>query len=186
MTLLAVLHPAAAEQTGSVPIKEKEIQNLLHERDPNYYTYRTKFGPLVFQKAENSPGLPAEKIILNGKPFSIINGEKDAQGGPLFYLLDDLGSGIEDIEPSTKKDQKPLTRRLLVSIGGDLNCVKKFMILDFTGKKPYVSQRFGFNPNDQFCLKFKKASWGKKESYVTSDDNRYIYYTNGAAFGPIE
>jgi hypothetical protein len=76
---------------------------------------------------------------------------------------------------------------MIIFQGPDGNCIKGFTVLDFTGEQPYVSEKFGYNPDDKYCYILKKAKWGKKESYFyLNGPETYIYYTGGRAFGPIE
>jgi hypothetical protein len=74
----------------------------------------------------------------------------------------------------------------VVLLGPVANCVKQFIILDFTGKDAFVSERFGHNPGATACLAFKRARWGKKESEITlGGPLTYVYYTGGKVIGPI-
>ena len=57
-----------------------------------------------------------------------------------------------------------ITKRLIVAEARDGNCIRQFVILDFTLDKPFVSERFGYNPEMKSCLTFKGAKWGAKKS----------------------
>ena len=76
---------------------------------------------------------------------------------------------------------------MVVSIGPTGNCIRRFVILDFTGEKPFVSKPFSYNPDDRLCESLKKITWGKKESLIElAGPQRYLYRTYGEVIGPID
>jgi hypothetical protein len=163
------------------------VKKAVQERELGIYSYSTRLGELQFVRADGKPGADARTITLNGKPLLAIKDEKDAQGSALSLMIEDLKPSSTEYEAKVPgQAEKPKIRRMLVLLGPVANCVKQFIILDFTGKDAFVSERFGYNPGDTSCLAFKRAKWGKKESEVTLDGPlTYVYYTGGKVIGPI-
>lgn len=168
-------------------LKTEALKATVQEREPGMYSYSTRLGELNFVGADGKPGADARTIMLNGKPLLAIKGEKDAQGSALSLMIEDLKPSSTEYEAKvTGQADKPKIRRMLVLLGSVANCVKQFIILDFTGKDAFVSERFGYNPSHTSCLAFKRAKWGKKESELTLDGPlTYVYYTGGNVIGPI-
>lgn len=75
-----------------------------------------------------------------------------------------------------------ITKRLVVAEARDGNCIRQFVIIDFTLHKPFVCERFGYNPEMKSCLTFKGAKWGAKKSRITLGDGAYTYETGGEVF----
>jgi hypothetical protein len=167
--------------------KAEALEKVLHERNPSAYTYSTKFGDLKFVLGDGSLGVLAKSITLNDKPLINVKEEKDAQGSSVSLMTEIMQVSGTESEPRIAGQSGPKKiKRMIVLVGPDGNCVKQFLILDFTGKQPFVSERFGHNPQDQSCLSFKRAKWGKSESYIYLDGPMtYIYYTGGRVIGPI-
>jgi hypothetical protein len=163
------------------------VKMAVQERKLGIYTYSTRLGELKFVRADGKPGADARTITLNGKPLLAIKDEKDAQGSALSLMIEDLKPNSTEYEAKIPAQAgKPKIRRILVLVGPVANCVKQFIILDFSGKDAFVSERLGYNPADTSCLAFKRAKWGKKESEVTLDGSlTYVYYTGGKVIGPI-
>lgn len=167
--------------------KAEALEKTLHQRDPNSYRYATKFGNLKFVLGDESLGTLAKTITLDDKTLINVKGEKDAQGNPISLMTEIMQVSGTESEPRISGKMGPKRiKRMIVLVGPDGNCVKHFVILDFTGKQPFVSERFGDNPQDQSCLSFKRAKWGKSESYIYLEGPMtYIYYTGGRVIGPI-
>ncbi|CAN7410450.1 hypothetical protein LJR289_002532 [Pseudoduganella sp. LjRoot289] len=167
-------------------IKADQLNQVLHVRGPAAYTYPTKFGDMKFIREDGTLGDPAETIILNGEVLISTKGKFDAQGGALS-----LGSEIMTSTSSELTKRKPgqagktETKRMIFLVGQG-TCTKQFLVLDFTGEKPFVSEKFGNDQNDRFCLSFKKAKWEKKESEIILDGPvTYIYSTHDKIAGPF-
>ena len=167
-------------------IKADQLNQVLHVRDPAAYTYPTKFGDLKFVREDGTLGDPAETIILNGEILISTKGKFDAQGGALSLGSEIMtSSSSELLKRQPGQSGKTETKRMVILIGQG-TCTKQFVILDFTGTKPFVSEKFGNDPNDRFCLTFKKAKWGKKESEIVLDGPMtYFYNTYGKITGPF-
>ena len=166
-----------------------DLQKFMSERDQSYYTFPTKFGDVKFVTQDGSLGELAKKITLNGNILIDTTGKQDLQGYGISLMngYSFEGSAIEFVPGRAKKGEWPITKRMIIFQGPDGNCIKGFTVLDFTGEQPYVSEKFGYNPDDRYCFTLKKAKWGKKESYFyLQGPATYIYYTGARAFGPIE
>lgn len=168
-------------------VKTETFKAEVQELERGMYSYSTKLGELKFVSVDGKPGADARTITLNGKPLLKTKGEKDAQGSALSLMIEDLKPSSTEYEAKVAgQADKPKIRRMVVLLGPVANCVKQFVILDFTGKDPFVSERFGYNPGDNSCLAFKRAKWGKKESEITLNGPlTYVYYTGGKVIGPI-
>lgn len=163
-----------------------DINRVLNVRDAAEYTYPTKFGDLKFMRADGTPGEPAENITLNGEPLLSTKGQIDKQGELLFLMSESqTTSSREKLPRRAGQAGKTETTRMIVLIGQG-TCTKKLAVLDFTGAKPFVSEKFGNDPQERACLTFKKAKWGKKESEITlSSGATYIYDAKGKISGPF-
>jgi hypothetical protein len=154
----------------------------------DWYIYSTKFGDLKFIKDSGSLGSPANKLTLSGQFLLQANTPKDQNDyRPSFMSAHSFPGGEQSETASKKQNEKLMTNRLIVLEGEDGNCIRQLIILDFTNEKPFVSERFGYNPDGKACLKFIRAKWGKKESYIYLEGPmKYVYYTGGRVIGPID
>jgi hypothetical protein len=152
---------------------------------PSYQRFLTVFGELALIDEAGKPSATAVDAVIGGKPLLSSREQLDAWASREVLMLPD-GDGIE-LSKSFKPGADPLpVDRLVVQEGANGNCIDQFVILDFTGTKPFVSERFGYNPDGKACLKFIKAKWGKKESYIYLEGPlKYIYYTGGKVVGPL-
>jgi hypothetical protein len=185
--LFLLLSIAACSRMQAADGNTQAVKTAVQERELGMYSYSTRLGELKFVRADGKPGADARAITLNGKPLLAIKDEKDAQGSALSLMIEDLKPSSTEYEAKVPRQaDKPKIRRMLVLLGPVANCVRQFIILDFTGKDAFVSEQFGYNPGDTSCLAFKRAKWGKKESEVTLDGPlTYVYYTGGRVIGPI-
>lgn len=167
-------------------IKADQLNQVLHVREPAAYTYPTKFGYLKFVREDGTLGDPAETIILNGEILLSTKGKFDAQGGTLSLGAEIMTSSSSELmKRQPGQTGKTETKRMIILIGQG-TCTKQIAILDFTGEKPFVSEKFGNDPNDRFCLTFKKAKWEKKESeIILNGPVTYFYNTYGKVTGPF-
>jgi hypothetical protein len=151
------------------------------------YTYPTKFGDLKFLE-NGSLGAPATTLTLAGTEFLKVTPKGDGYGFRQSLMSAyDLPGGIQAEKKSERNEGHPKTKRLIILEGPDGNCIRQLIILDFTDSKPFISERFGYNPDGKACLKFKRATWGKKESYIYLEGPmKYVYYTGGRVIGPID
>lgn len=160
-----------------------------YESTDRYYIFRTKFGDLKFVRNTGELSALADKIVLDGKDFVSSKGRVNGYGASLSLMSgnDSRYNGIDVTSVEKNTYARPLTKRLIVFEGASGNCVTHIIILDFTKKKPYVSERFGHDPELKACIGFQGARWGKKESFIDLfGPMKYIYYTGGRVFGPIE
>lgn len=186
LSIIACSNLQAAD-FGRQAVKTEAAMAAVQERELGIYSHSTRLGDLSFVGADGKPGVDARTITLNGKPLLAIKDEKDAQGSALSLMVEDLKPTSTEYEAKVDgQADRPKIRRMVVLLGPVANCAKQFVILDFTGKAPFVSERFGYNRGDTSCLAFKRAKWGKKESEITLDGPlTYVYYTGGKVIGPI-
>jgi hypothetical protein len=161
---------------------------IQENKQDSWYIYSTKFGDLKFIKDSGSLGSPANKLTLSGQVLLQANTPKDQNDyRPSFMSAHSFPGGEQSETASKKQNEKLMTKRLIVLEGEDGNCIRQLIILDFTNEKPFVSEHFGYNPDGKACLKFKRAKWGKKESYIYLEGPmKYVYYTGGRVIGPID
>lgn len=121
------------------------------------------------------------RVELDSKPFFTPSANPDGWGNTLRFLpMDRRTFTAADTFPREgKKLGRPLTKRLILAEAPDGNCITQFVILDFTLDKPYISKRFGENPDMKFCLIFERAKWGKSESRFVLGNGTFIYRTGG-------
>lgn len=144
-------------------VKTEAVKPAVQDRELGMYSHSTRLGDLTFVRSDGKPGPDARTITLNGKPLLAIKNEKDAQGSALSLMFEDLKPTSTEYEAKVAGQAgNPKIRRMVVLLGPVANCVKQFIILDFTGKDAFVSERFGYNPGDTSCLAFKRAKWGMK------------------------
>lgn len=178
MIIFILIKPVFAQ--GEAP-KYKVVDPL--------YVYSTKFGDLKFVDANDVFSGIADSIYLNDKLLVSTKERTDGYGSSLNLMSGDNSyfTGAE-MEPRKKNSVgRQLTKRLVVLEGPDGNCIRHFLILDFSGDEPFVSERFGYNPKGISCWTFRGAKWGKKESYIyLSGPMKYIYHTGKSVFGPID
>lgn len=174
-----------AQNTSEKP--SDQLERTLHARDSSIYIYPTRFGDLRFVNGVGEPGSPANKILLNGKVLLSMEGVVDKQGFELSLMADLF------VNPTQNAPRKPgqtghrEVYKMIVSIGPDGNCIKRFVIIDLTGAKPFLSKPFPDNPDDRFCQRLAKVKWGNNESYIDlAGPERYLYRTNGDVIGPID
>lgn len=155
-------------------------------RDATEYTYPTRFGDLKFLRTDGPPGEPADNITLNGEPLLSTKGQIDKQGELMFLMSESqTTSSREKLPRRAGQIGKTQTTRMVVLVGQG-SCAKKLVVLDFTGAKPFVSEKFGNDQEDRACLIFKKAKWRKKESEITlSSGATYVYDAAGKVSGPF-
>lgn len=187
LVLCAIPSFSFSAPVESADIRAEQLNQFLNVRDGANYTYSTKFGDLKFLRDDGSLGEPAKTITLNGKLLISTMNEIDGQGNSVSLMSEMMtNTSIQRVRLGSSKTKKFETKRMIILVGPDLNCVKNFIILDFTGEKPFFSKKFAENPNDRHCLTFKKAKWGKKESEIVLDGpENYIYYTNDKVIGPF-
>lgn len=174
---------------GAAPVDQKtkaeQLNQVLHVRDPAAYTYSTKFGDLKFVREDGTLGDPAKSITLNGEILVSTMDKTDAQGGALSLGSDIMtSSSSEYAQRRSGQVGRTETERMIILVGQG-TCTKQFTILDFTGKKPSVSEMFGNDPTDRHCLTFKKAKWGKIETEIILDGPATFFYKYGKVTGPF-
>jgi hypothetical protein len=148
--------------------------------------FSTKFGNLTFLNEDHELDVSAVDVNLNGKTILSTRDRKDRMGGYLRLWLPYMVIAYEDA-PHSKRAERPKKIDLIVVEEGHSGCAKHFYILDFRMKKPFISERFGDNPEDEYCLTVKKIEWGAKETYIyLFNEDKYLYLTGGKVIGPID
>lgn len=66
--------------------------------------------------------------------------------GSVLFLDDLKPNSIRYAAKVAGQADKPNIRRMVVVPGPVAHCIKRFIILDFTGKEALVAERFGYNP----------------------------------------
>jgi hypothetical protein len=137
--------------------------------------YRTKFGLL-------SQDYPSTDFYINGKLFLTPPKSTDENSENISFTYEVFGIESKNI------NGKIIVRRIITAYnGGGGGCLRQFLVMDFTGTKPYVSKPFGYNPDGTACLEFKSVKWGKDVSYIYLEGPmKYAYHTGGAVIGPLE
>jgi hypothetical protein len=149
--------------------------------------FMTKHGELLFLNEHGQPDVSAVDVKLNGKTIISSRGRRDAEDYPQALMLPDMIIPYHYTPKSKPTDRPVRIDRVIVEEGPRGNCARRFIIMDFTMEKPYVSERFGDNPNNAFCYMIDKIEWGKKETYIyLSGPEKYVYYTGGKVIGPVE
>ncbi|KQZ39527.1 hypothetical protein [Duganella sp. Root1480D1] len=143
------------------------------------YTYPTPFGDLKFYNESGQLGVMSARVDLDSKPFLTPSPIPDGWGNTLQFFPLDTIKAIDAFPRAGKKIGRRLTKRLILAEAPDGNCITQFVILDFTLDKPYISKRFGENPDMKFCLIFERAKWGKSESRIVLGNGTFIYKTGG-------
>ncbi|GLI38326.1 hypothetical protein KI811_16720 [Geobacter hydrogenophilus] len=168
--------------TVSAQASEESDLDDLHLR------FATKHGELTFVNKEGKLDVNAVEAKLDGKSILSSINQKDGWGVSLVIMIPDSHANPYQRTTKTKPPTRPLKiDRIVVAEGRSIDCVNQFIILDFTGEKPFVSERFGYNPEGKSCLHFVRAKWGKKESYIyLNGPDKFVYYTGGRVIGPLE
>lgn len=156
------------------------------DRGSDYYTYRTKLGTLEFVDRSGMRGALAIKILLNGKAIVNLGGVTEKGGSEQSLMLDSFANVIDWAPSKTNQGEQTEVKRMVVSIGATSNCVRRYIMLDFTHTKPFVSKPFSYNPDDDICEHLKKIKWGKQETYIDlAGPQRYLYRPYQEVIGPI-
>jgi len=144
-------------------------------------TYPTPFGNVKFVNKEGQLDTSFDRIMLNSDVLLTPTRQVDGWGSPQVLMTwDGMAKGARDSFPSDgKKLGHRMTKRLVIAEGPDGNCVRQFIILDFTLDKPFVSKRFGENKEMKNCLQWEGAKWGARESRITLSNGTFIYKTGG-------
>ncbi len=144
-------------------------------------TYPTPLGNVRFVNKEGQLDTSFDRIMLNSDVLLTPTRQLDGWGSAQILMKwDGMAKGTRDSYPADgKKTGRRLTKRLVIAEGPDGNCVRQFIILDFTLDKPFVSKRFGENKDMKNCLKWEGAKWGAQESRITLSNGTFIYKTGG-------
>lgn len=184
--LLCALSCACHSEDAKKPNNNQ--QNVAPEdRGADYYSYPTKFGKIEFVDRTGRQAALATKILLNGKIIVNMEGITDKGGFEQSLMVDDVANPVERIPRKSNQIGQTDVNRMIVSIGPTGNCIRRYVMLDFTGSKPFVSKPFSYNPDDDLCEKLKKVKWGKQETYIDlSGPQRYIYRPYREVIGPVD
>ena len=157
--------------------KEEALKEFLNADDEGYLQhFLTKHGELKLVNNRGTYNYPTE-VRLN--EVTILKAQKNGVGHIQRFMVDlfkfpfqhspgyNVGPGLEKID------------RVILSEGIIMRESNQFILLDFTCDKPFVSERFGFNPDLDGQLELEEVEWGKNKSYIyiNGDDQRFIYYT---------
>lgn len=156
------------------------------DRASDYYSYRTKLGTLEFVDRAGKKGALAIKILLNGEVIVNLEGVTDKGGSEQSLMLDSFANVIDWAPGKADQSGQADVKRMVVSIGATSNCVRRYIMLDFTHTRPFVSKPFSYNPDDDICEHLKKVKWGKQETYIDlAGPQRYLYRPYRDVIGPI-
>jgi hypothetical protein len=178
MKIISLAISALLSITGlsciAAPLTDEQVREIR-------YTYPTQFGDLKLFKENGKLGVPTTRIDLDSKlflnPTSSVDGWGETQSLiPMDFLK---GSAVDTIPRTEKKIGREITKHLLLAEAPDGNCLRKFIILDFTLDKPFISDRFGENRDMKECLTFINAKWGAKESRIKLNTGNYLYKAGG-------
>ncbi|WP_440962563.1 hypothetical protein ACL58G_17180 [Massilia sp. GER05] len=180
-TVVSVCHSENAKR----PIDAQQ-KVLLDERGSDYYSYHTGLGTLEFLDRSGERGTPAIKILLNGKAIVNLEGVTDKGGSEQSLMLDSFTNVIDWASSKGNQSGPSDVKRMIVSVGATSNCVRRYIMLDFTDTKPFVSKPFSYNPDDDICEHLKKVKWGKQETFIDlAGPQRYLYRPQREVIGPI-
>jgi hypothetical protein len=157
------------------------------EEESDVYTYPTKFGKIEFVDEHGERAALASKILLNGNQLTSTAGAVDRYGSRQSYMVDSFANPIDQAPRKPGQAGRPIVNRMIVSIGADGNCIRRYLVLDFTGPKPFVSKPFAYNPDDDICEHLKHVRWRKKETAIDlAGPQRYLYRSYRDVIGPID
>jgi hypothetical protein len=174
----------AAEKKGanqlSVPktkksaVKEEALKDFLSNETTWLRYFITKHGDMKILDENRKYG-ERTQVILNDVP--ILKAQKTPDGRQQDFIIE-----ISNIQNSQdyKGGQPEKIDRILLLEGCGIDYVTQFILLDFTCDKPFVSERFGFNPGLKWHIHLGQVKWGKEKSYIDLDpkeQGRYVYYT---------
>lgn len=174
-----------SEDTKKQVIGQKTVAT--DDRGTDYYSYPTKFGKIEFVDRTGRQAALATRILLNGKALVNMEGVADKGGFEQSLMVDDVVNPIDRVPRRPNQVGQTDVNRMVVSIGPTANCIRRYVMLDFTGAKPFASKPFSYNPDDDLCEHLKKVKWGKQETYIDlSGPQRYIYRPYSEVIGPVD
>jgi len=156
---------------------EEALKKFLNADKGNFFNhFITKHGEL---KKVDEHGKFGQDTQVTLNDVVILKAQKTNDGRQQELFLDPYKFPVQyspgdNVGPPVKID------RILLSEGCGLNYVTQFILLDFTCDKPFVSERFGFNPGLKWHIHLGQVKWGKEKSYIDLDpkeQGRYVYYT---------
>lgn len=146
---------------------------LASQRAPNEDTYQTPLGPFVIRHSDDLTDTPG-KLFLNGK--LIYTARPDEPLPQLRRRPFDLSS-IDLWDTSDKKYPNFLINKMVV-LEKSQSC--RYIVLDFTGSKVWISNRFPSEETDQGeCDEITWIRWGKKQSYFYFGDGASLWDKDG-------
>lgn len=154
-----------------------------------YEFFSTPHGDLKLIGDSGEPYVLASSITLDGNILLSSVGLKDGWGAQQKFILPNTFTDTAfELDKHYKSGDYPIPiKKILIAEAGIGTCLTQFIIVDLTTAKPFISEKFGYNPDGKSCLEFVKAKWGKKESYIyLKGPLKYIYYTGGKVVGPLE
>lgn len=159
----------AAKPSPATPSK----QILPAQRAPNEDIYQTPLGALVIRRADTATNTPG-KLFLNGELIYTARSEEllpQLRGQPFDLQAIDLW------DTNNKKYPHFLINRMVV-IEKSQSC--RYIVLDFTGPKIWISNRFPSEETDQGeCDEITWIRWGDKQSYFYFGDGASLWDKDG-------
>ncbi len=165
--------PVPKNKTSSA--KEKALKDFLSTENDYLQRFATKHGELLIGDEYGNFGKDTH-IMLNG--VVIFKAQKTPDGRQQEVFVHPSKLTFQRSEDHIPGKGPVKIDRILLSEGCGLNYVTQFILLDFTCDKPFVSERFGFNPDLEGYVYLEKVKWGKEKSYIYMHVNqRAVYYT---------
>lgn len=149
--------------------------------------FSTKHGDLTFVDEKGQLSRDAVEIRLNGKTLmKSIPIEEHWNDGSLHYWNQTLAVAFDRVHtpfgsiqksPKYKPGDRPIRIERILVAEDYRGRTTQFIILDFTGKEPFVSERFGCNPEYKYNLGLERVKWGKMKAIISllSYDCTYDY-----------
>lgn len=167
-------HPPQPNTGASKPAPTVSSEQIrAAQRAPNEDAYQTPLGTFVIRRADDSTSTPG-KLFLNGELIYTARNEE-----PLPHLRRrpfDLWS--IDLWDTNDKNSVHFQINRMVVIEKSHSC--RYIVLDFTGPKVWISDRFPSEETDQGgCDEITWIRWGKKRSYFYFGDDASLWDKDG-------
>lgn len=176
----ACLLSSVTTANGQTPLTDRQIEEVS-------LTYPTPFGNVRFLNSDGKLNVIADRIELDSRVLVTKRTMPDGWGNSLFLIPMDDGD-VTAVDTFPKKERKigrAMTKRMIVAEGPDGNCLRQFILLDFTLQQPFISKPFGKNVGMKQCLFFENAKWGKKEARINLSNGVFVYTTGSDESPPL-
>jgi hypothetical protein len=167
----------ATQKTKMFTTKEEALRDFLSNGTTWLHHFMTKHGYLKTVDEYGNFGKDTH-VVLNG--VVIFKAQKTPDGRQQEVFVHPSKLTFQESADHIPGKGPVKIDRILLSEGCGLNYVTQFILLDFTCDKPFVSERFGFNPGLKWHIHLGQVKWGKEKSYIDLDpkeQGRYVYYT---------